>query len=98
MFSVCGPLVVWVLSTNQAGVSMQVNCLFGKQKKRFGMCRKADNPWLLSDNDFVFTSFTEMYLHVLLISKYKYEFLVLLLFNFYLTQKTALNSLHESNY
>lgn len=52
------------------------------------MCRKADNPWLLSDNDFVFTSFTEMYVHVLLISKYKYEFLVLLLFNFYLTQKT----------
>lgn len=45
------------------------------------MCRKADNPWLLSDNDFVFTSLTEMYLHVLLISKYKYEFLVLLLFN-----------------
>lgn len=54
------------------------------------MCRKADNPWLLSDNDFVFTSFTEMYLHVLLISKYKYEFLVLLLFNFYLTQKIRL--------
>lgn len=54
------------------------------------MCRKADNPWILSDNDFVFTSFTEMYLHVLLISKYKYEFLVLLLFNFYLTQKIRL--------
>lgn len=54
------------------------------------MCRKADNPWLLSDNDFVFTSFTEMYLHVLLISKYKYEFLVLLLFNVYLTQKIRL--------
>lgn len=54
------------------------------------MCRKADNPWLLSDNDFVFTSFTEMYLHVLLISKYKCEFLVLLLFNFYLTQKIRL--------
>lgn len=84
MFSVCGPLVVWVLSTNQAGVS---KLSVWKAKKRFGMCRKADNPWLLSDNDFVFTSFTEMYLHVLLISKYKYEFLVLLLFNFYLTQK-----------
>lgn len=54
------------------------------------MCRKADNPWLLSDNDFVFTSLTEMYLHVLLISKYKYEFLVLFLFNFYLTQKIRL--------
>lgn len=54
------------------------------------MCRKADNPWLLSDIDFVFTSLTEMYLHVLLISKYKYEFLVWFLFNLYLTQKIRL--------
>lgn len=60
------------------------------------MCRKADNPWLLSDNDFVFTSLTEMYLHVLLISKYKYEFLVLFLFNFYLTQKIRLLRLKSS--
>lgn len=51
------------------------------------MCRKADNPWLLSDNDFVFTILTDMYLPVLLISKYKYEFLLLFLFNLYLPKK-----------